>query len=559
MTMLLDVKNLRTWLRSGDGVVKAVDDVSFSIAPGETYCLVGESGSGKSVTALSIIQLLPQDIASHPGGEIWFDYRHDSGERERINLLDREIQVRRRIRGGRIGMIFQEPMTSLNPVFTVGEQLIEALRVHYPQLPGAEARERAIDALAQVQIPDPASRIDDYPHQLSGGQRQRVMIAMAMACEPDLLIADEPTTALDVTVQREILRLMRELQQRRGTSILFITHDFGVVSEMADRVGVMRHGKLVEEGAVDDMLRAPAHPYTRELLAALPENLRRERRGVVVPFAAAGASAPSPLLEIQDLKVHFPVRKGLFRRVVDHVRAVDGVSLDVNPGQIVALVGESGCGKTTLGRAVLRLEEPTGGSVRFDGQTVTGLSRQELKPFRRAMQIIFQDPVSSLNPRLNIATTLIEPMKVHGIGDSMDERIARAEEILQRVQLEPASLWRYPHEFSGGQRQRIGIARALVLDPRFVVCDEVTSALDVSVQAEILQILLKLRDEHGLSMLFISHDIGVVEYLSDVTAVMTEGRIVEMGPTSQVCGRPAHPYTRKLLAAVPRLRDRLAS
>ncbi|MDX5333538.1 MAG: dipeptide ABC transporter ATP-binding protein [Gammaproteobacteria bacterium] len=553
--MLLEVKGLRTWLKRADGLVRAVDDVSFSIAPGETYCLVGESGSGKSVTALSIIQLLPQDIASHPGGEIWFDYRHDDGRRERIDLLRSGTGVRR-IRGGRIGMIFQEPMTSLNPVFTVGEQLIEALRVHYPGIGAAEARARAIDALAQVQIPDPASRIDDYPHQLSGGQRQRVMIAMAMACEPDLLIADEPTTALDVTVQREILRLMRDLQARRGTSILFITHDFGVVSEMADRVGVMRHGKLVEEGAVDELLRHPAHPYTRQLLAALPENLERRPRTAVLPLGTP--QVPGPLLSIQDLKVHFPVRKGLFRRVVDHVPAVDGVSLDVHPGQIVALVGESGCGKTTLGRAVLRLEEPTGGSVRFDGQAVTGLSRKALRPYRRAMQIIFQDPMSSLNPRLNIATTLTEPMKVHGIGADQDERIARAETVLRRVQLEPDSLWRYPHEFSGGQRQRIGIARALVLEPRFIVCDEVTSALDVSVQAEILEILLGLRAEQGLSMLFITHDIGVVEFLSDITAVMKDGLIVEMGETAQVCGRPAHAYTQKLLAAVPRLRDRLA-
>ena len=556
--MLLEVRNLKTYLDSGGATVKAVDDVSFSIAPGETYCLVGESGSGKSVTALSIIQLLPRDVATHPGGEIRFDYRHEDGRRERIDLLRLPPDDQRQVRGGRIGMIFQEPMTSLNPVFTVGDQLIEALRVHYPNMNPAEARARAIEALEQVRIPRPEHRIDDYPHQLSGGQRQRVMIAMAMACEPDLLIADEPTTALDVTVQRDILRLMRELQERRGTSILFITHDFGVVAEMADRVGVMRYGKIVEEGDVDTLLSTPSHPYTRQLLAALPENLKRDRGGEVIAFP--GATAPragAPLLAVEDLKVHFPIRKGLFRRVVDHVRAVDGVSLNVNAGQIVALVGESGCGKTTLGRAVLRLEEPTAGSVRFDGQTVTGLPPKALKPFRRAMQIIFQDPMSSLNPRLSIATTLTEPMKVHGIGADMDERIARAEEVLRQVQLDPASLWRYPHEFSGGQRQRIGIARALVLDPRFIVCDEVTSALDVSVQAEILEILLNLRDEHGLSMLFITHDIGVVEYLSDVTAVMSEGRIVEAGPTREVCGRPSHPYTQKLLAAVPRLKQRV--
>ncbi|UCE88615.1 MAG: ABC transporter ATP-binding protein [Pseudomonadota bacterium] len=555
--MLLQVENLKTWLRAGKDTVKAVDDVSFHIKQGETFCLVGESGSGKSVTALSVIQLLPTDISSHPSGHILFNYRHDDGGVESVDMLALEDARRREIRGSRIAMIFQEPMTSLNPVFRVGDQITEALRLHRPGISEAEARARAIDALAQVQIPDPELRVDEYPHRLSGGQRQRVMIAMAMACEPDLLIADEPTTALDVTVQAEILRLMRELQERRGTSILFITHDFGVVANMADRVAVMRLGKIVETGSVTQIIQDPQHPYTRELIAALPENLKRRR---AAPLAASGAppgtapQRPAGMhLDLQGLEVYFPVRKGLLRRTVDYVRAVDGVDLQIPHGQILALVGESGCGKTTLGRAILRLVEPTGGRVQVGDRDITTLARRELRPIRRELQIIFQDPVSSLNPRLTIAQTLLEPMAVHGIGDSREERLAIASRTLENVQLEAAHLWRYPHEFSGGQRQRIGIARALVLSPKFIVCDEVTSALDVSVQAEILQILLELRRERNLTLLFITHDIGVVEYVSDEMAVMHGGRIVERGPTAEVCRRPRHEYTQKLLAAVPRI------
>lgn len=553
--MLLEIHNLRSHLDVGGKTVKAVEDVSVGIDRGETYCLVGESGSGKSVTALSIMRLLPAGISSHPSGTILFDYRHDDGRIERVDLLRLPEARMREIRGARIAMIFQEPMNSLNPVFTVGEQIVEALRLHRPELTYAQARERAIAALDEVRIPRPAERFDDFPHRLSGGQRQRVMIAMAMVCEPDLLIADEPTTALDVTVQAEILRLMKELQVRTGMSILFITHDFGVVSRMADRVGVMRLGELVESGPLDQILHAPGHAYTRQLLDALPENLKH-RRAARVQGTASRPPAPGaaePLLRLRDLKLHFPIKQGLFRRTVDQVRAVDGVSMDIEAGKIVALVGESGCGKTTLGRAVLRLVEPTGGSVRFAGREVTALSRAQLKPLRREMQIIFQDPMASLNPRLSVAATLTEPMAVHGIGESREERIELARKALERVQLEPEYLWRYPHEFSGGQRQRIGIARALVLNPRFVVCDEVTSALDVSVQAEILELLLELRRERDLALLFITHDIGVVEYISDETAVMHEGRVVEHGPTERVCGSPEHPYTRKLLGAVARV------
>jgi len=548
--MLLRVDNLKTHLQVSGETVRAVDGISFHIDEGETFCLVGESGSGKSITALSVMQLLPPHVSRHPAGRIEFRYRHPEGQREWVDILQLSEARKLGIRGARIAMIFQEPMTSLNPVFTVGDQIIEALQLHDPELDEAEARERAIAALDQVRIPAPAQRIDDYPHRLSGGQRQRVMIAMAMALEPDLLIADEPTTALDVTVQAEILRLMKDLQRRQGMSILFITHDFGVVSQMAERLAVMRLGQIVESDSLESILHRPQHPYTRQLIAALPENLKRSRgQGP----EGRGQRGGEPLLRVAGLSVHFPVKQGVLRRTVDQVRAVDGVDLQIERGRILALVGESGCGKTTLGRALLRLIEPTAGRIEFDGQTISGLPARQLRPFRRRMQIVFQDPISSLNPRLTVATMLIEPMKVHGLGADDDERIAVAERTLERVNMEPGHLWRYPHEFSGGQRQRLGIARALVLEPRFIVCDEVTSALDVSVQAELLQMLLKLRYEKDLALLFITHDIGVVEYVSDETAVMNAGRIVERGPTDRVCGDPQDPYTQRLLAAVPRV------
>ena len=549
MTTLLHVDNLSTHLQSAGKTVKAVDGVSFEINKGETFCLVGESGSGKSVTALSVIQLLPQDISSHPNGIIHFDYRHDSGEIEKVNMLDLADHRKRGIRGSRIAMIFQEPMTSLNPVFTIGDQIIEALQLHNPSLSYAAAKQKAIDALNQVQIPKAEERIDEFPHRLSGGQRQRVMIAMAMACEPDLLIADEPTTALDVTVQAEILRLMKELQARKGTSILFITHDFGVVSQMGHRLAVMKLGKIVESGDVKRVMNNPQHDYTKQLLAALPENLSRTRPKQKIDID----ENTKPLVDLKGLEVYFPIKKGIFRHTVDHVRAVDGIDLKIPKGQILALVGESGCGKSTLGRAILRLIEPTAGSVSFDGRDITGLSRHDLRPLRSQMQIVFQDPMSSLNPRLTIADTLTEPMKVHGIGESKEHRLELARGVMERVQLDPDYVWRYPHEFSGGQRQRIGIARSLALKPSFIVCDEVTSALDVSVQAEILQILLELRAEHDLTLLFITHNIGVVEYIADEMAVMYNGKIVERGLTDQVCNKPQNEYTQKLLAAVPRV------
>ncbi|MEN9503363.1 MAG: hypothetical protein RI964_2648 [Pseudomonadota bacterium] len=542
---LLQVQHLHTYLHSQGQIVKAVEDVSFSIGKGETFCLVGESGSGKSITALSVMRLLPQGIAEHPRGEILWNGQ---------NLLTCSEDELRQLRGAQIAMIFQEPMTSLNPVFTIGEQIMESLQLHHPDMSEADAQTRALQALQQVQIPQAAERFNDYPHQLSGGQRQRVMIAMALACEPELLIADEPTTALDVTVQAEILRLMQQLQRETGMSMLFITHDLGVVAQMAHQVGVMQHGRLVEVGKTAQVLSQPQHPYTQQLLAALPENLQKPTSNPH-PNSSSPSSLPltEPLLAIRDLNVWFPIKKGILRRTVDHIRAVDGVSLDIPRGQIVALVGESGCGKTTLGRAVLQLERPTSGSIRLHHQELTGLSARELRPLRPKMQIVFQDPQSSLNPRLLVATTLIEPMRVHGIGQSEAERVELAAQVLDSVQLKREHLWRYPHEFSGGQRQRIGLARALVLNPEFMVCDEITSALDVSVQAEILQLLLKIRAERDLTLLFITHNIGVVEYLSDQTVVMYQGKVVEQGDTATICGTPQHPYTQKLLAAVPRL------
>ena len=544
----LTIEGLVTELDGGREWVRAVDGVSLAIRRGETFCLVGESGSGKSVTALSVMGLLPAGRHRHPAGRILL-HDDDGGT---TALLGAPEPLLAGIRGARIGMIFQEPMTSLNPVMTIGEQLDEALRLHRPELDDAGRAARALQVLEEVRIPEPAQRLREYPHRLSGGQRQRVMIAMALICEPALLIADEPTTALDVTVQAGILQLMRELQQRRGMAMLFITHDFGVVARIADTVGVMRHGKLVETGSVAEILENPTHPYTQSLIAALPERLPRP------PRLGADAAA-APLIEVRELKVHFPVRRGLLRRVVDQFRAVDGVSLAVRPGEVLALVGESGCGKTTLGRALLRLADPTAGSVLLEGEDITRLPPRALRPMRRRMQVVFQDPGSSLNPRLPIVTTLVEPMRVHGIGADDSERERRAAALLARVEMPADSLWRYPHEFSGGQRQRLAIARALVLEPRFILCDEITSALDVSVQAGILRLLRQLVEEDGLGMLFITHNIGVVAYLADRVAVMQAGRVVEQGPTDKVLAAPEHPYTRTLLDAVPRLASRQAS
>jgi peptide/nickel transport system ATP-binding protein len=547
-TSLLKIRRLYTYLQTGKKVVKAVDGISFSLKKGETFCLVGESGSGKSICALSIMQLLPVGIASHPDGEILFNWHNESNFYEEVNMLELEETTLKHIRGARIAMIFQEPMTSLNPVFSIGEQIMEALQLHHPEMSDFEAKKQAKKAMEEVHLPQASTRFDNYPHQLSGGQRQRVMIAMALACQPDLLIADEPTTALDVTVQAEILRLMQDLQQKNGMAMLFITHDFGVVAQIAHQVGVMKQGKLVEVGASKTLLHHPKHAYSKKLLAAIPENLERP-----VKIESEQLKHQDILIEVSKLNVWFPIRKGLFRTVVDHIKAVDDVDLTIKKGSIMALVGESGCGKTTLGRAILQLELPTSGSVKIKGTELVGLSPKALRPLRPQMQIAFQDPQSSLNPRLQIITTLTEPMAVHGIGENNEDRIERAAKILEQVQLERDFLWRYPHEFSGGQRQRIGLARALVLSPEFIVCDEITSALDVSVQAEILQLLLEIRQQQDLTLLFITHNIAVVEYLSDETVVMKAGKIIEQGLTDHVCNNPQQNYTKKLLDAVPRL------
>ena len=476
-TPLLDVRNLHTWFRVGGDTVRAVNGVSFHIDPGETFCLVGESGSGKSVSALSVIRLLPADLTERCDGEVLYRLDRESRVPPR-DLLDMPEEELMRVRGGHIAMIFQEPMTSLNPVFTVGDQIIEAVRLARPRSGYEEARARTIEALAEVHIDRPELRVDEYPHRLSGGQRQRVMIAMATACRPGLLIADEPSTALDVTVQAEILGLMQELKRRRGMSLFFITHDFGVVAQIADRVAVMREGRIVETGTLEQVLHQPEHPYTRQLLASVPENLARASRGGSAAggtspldeadgsTGAPGSAASTPeLIRLEGLEVHFPIRKGLLKRTVGHVRAVDGVNLRIRRGQILALVGESGCGKTTLGRAALCLVEPSGGRVHFDGRELTGLARREMRPMRRRLQIVFQDPASSLNPRLTVASALTEPMAVHGLGASFDERLEMAAQTLDEVQLTRDHLWRYPHELSGGQRQRIGIAARSACTP----------------------------------------------------------------------------------------------
>lgn len=546
--MILTVKNLTvSFLQKNESHV-AVNDISFAIGRGETFCLVGESGSGKSVTALSLLRLLPGSATIDDSSTIVLS-TNEGGSQDLVAADQRSMQS---IRGARIAMIFQEPMTSLNPVFTVGEQLIEAIRLSAPDETDAEVREQAIEALRSVRIDKPERRIDEFPHRLSGGQRQRVMIAMAMACKPDLLIADEPTTALDVTVQAGILKLMQDLQTRSRMSILFITHDLGVVAQIADKVGVMQNGQLVEQGSRETVLYYPQHHYTKRLLAALPENIPREFH--LPHFLRGGDEGDRAMLRTVNLQVRYPIRSGLLRRVTGSVDAVNGVDLTIKKGEIVALVGESGCGKTTLARALLRLVDSSSGHIYFRGDDIATAAPAQLKRLRRKMQYIFQDPASSLNPRLTVATALTEPMAVHGIGESDQQRLEMAEELLRDVQLEPDHLWRYPHQFSGGQRQRIGIARALSLNPEFIVCDEITSALDVSVQAGVLQLLLSLREKRNLSLLFITHDIGVVEFISDKTAVMYQGKIVEIGETAKVCGDPVTDYTRTLISAVPRVR-----
>jgi len=528
---LLTVRDLDVTFTTPGGTVEAVRKASFDIAKGETLALVGESGSGKSVTALSILQLLPYPMAAHPSGSIRF-----AGE-ELVGASERKL---RDVRGNRISMIFQEPMTSLNPLHTVEKQINEMLLLH-KGLSGAAARARVLELLDLVGIPNAEQRLTAYPHELSGGQRQRVMIAMALANEPDLLIADEPTTALDVTIQAQILKLLKELQDRFGMAVLFITHDLGVVAKVAERVCVMQNGEIVEHGPTRDVFDAPKHAYTRKLIEAEP-------KGEKTP---AAMDAPV-VLDAADVKVWFPIKKGLLRRTVGHIRAVDGISLTVHEGQTVGVVGESGSGKTTLGMALIRLQGSKG-AITFEGQNIQGLSAKTLRPLRREMQVVFQDPYGSLSPRMSIAQIIEEGLRVHGLGGDEDERDALVVQALKEVDLDPETRHRYPHEFSGGQRQRIAIARALAVEPRLIVCDEPTSALDVSVQAQILNLLRELQARLGLAYLFITHNLAVVEYLAHEVAVMTQGRIVEYGTAAQVLGAPRHEYTRALLAAVPKV------
>ncbi|GIW41844.1 MAG: hypothetical protein KatS3mg076_2421 [Candidatus Binatia bacterium] len=524
---LLVVDRLAVRFGEGPGAVDAVRDVSFSVGKGETVALVGESGSGKSVTALSILRLLPYPYARHPSGSVLF------GGKDLLRVDEEEI---RRIRGNRISMVFQEPMTSLNPLHTIEKQVGEVLRVH-KGLSRAEARERVKELLELVGIEDAERRLRAYPHELSGGQRQRVMIAMALANEPDLLVADEPTTAVDVTTQAQLLRLLLDLQRRFGMAVLFITHDLSIVRHMASRVFVLEKGVVVESGEVEEVFRNPRHPYTRRLLASEPKG----EPGPLFP-------ASRPVLSCRDLRVWYPVRKGILRRVVDHVRAVDGISLTVREGETLGVVGESGSGKTTLGLAVLRLVSSRG-AVEFCGRDIQSLRGRAIRPLRREMQIVFQDPYGSLSPRLSVAQILEEGLLAHGIGRSPEERESLVVAALEEVGLDPDTRHRYPHEFSGGQRQRIAIARAMILSPRLVVLDEPTSALDVSVQAQILELLRKLQEKRGVSYLFISHDLRVVRAVSHSLLVLWQGRAVEYGPASEVFSRPRHEYTRSLLSA----------
>jgi peptide/nickel transport system ATP-binding protein len=624
---ILDVRHLQVDFRLTDRTIRAVDDVSFQLKRGQTLGIVGESGSGKSVTALSVMGL----VASPPGqvsGEIWFKGQDTAAEP--TNLLTLPEEQMRRYRGGQIGMIFQEPMSSLNPVYSCGFQLVEAIRQH-EDLPRPEARRRAINLLQEVKLlPDdealraicleewaqrsgdsnngnmppgePSERemlreisrrkhsiLERYPHEFSGGQIQRVMIAMAMSCNPSLLIADEPTTALDVTVQAKILDLLRELRDRRGMSIIFITHDLGLIADIADTVAVMYQGKIVEYGSIWQIFSDPQHPYTKGLLSCRPrpdQSLRflptisdfmevatDESGAAVVRDRVAPSDSPPtasqaeisqrelrdrlsslqnqpPLLSVQNLQVGFP-EKGMFGQTQRYIMAVNGVSFDVHPGETLGLVGESGCGKTTLARTLLALIKPMGGQIWFDGKNMTGIPGKQLRVLRRDMQIIFQDPFSSLDPRITIGEAIMEPLKIHNTGGSQRDRQQRVSYLLDRVGLAPVCHDRYPHEFSGGQRQRVCIARALALNPRFIICDESVSALDVSVQAQVLNLLKELQSEFNLTYIFISHDLSVVKFMSDRIMVMNQGKVEEIGPAEQIYRSPQQPYTQHLIEAIP--------
>ncbi len=544
MTPVLEIRDLEILVDGEEGTRQAVRGLSLAIARGETFALVGESGSGKSVTALSLLRLLPPALGIARGAALLAG-----------TDLHRLPEGRlRELRGGRVGTIFQEPATSLNPVMRIGEQIEETLRAH-TALRGAAARARVVEWLRRVGIPEPERRIDDYPFQFSGGQKQRIMIALALAAEPDLLIADEPTTALDVTVQAQILALLADIQRELGMAILLITHDLAVVRQVAHHVALMRHGEIVESAPAAEFFQAPRHPYARELFAAIPTFAKRGQTLAGVPRTLPARTSGECLLEVRDLAVHYPIRRGAWGRTRDWVRAVDGVSFDLHAGETLALLGESGCGKTTTGKALLRLLDGPriGGSARLGGAELLTADGRTLQRLRRQIQIVFQDPFASLDPRMRIAATLEQGLLALRPELDAAERQRRAAALVERVGLPGDTLQRFPHEFSGGQRQRIAIARALIVEPRVLVCDEPTSALDVSVQAQILDLLRELQAERGLAYLFITHNFGVVEYLADRIAVMDGGRIVEQGSAERVLRAPAHAMTQRLLAAVPRL------
>lgn len=583
MHPLLGIKDLSVDFIAESGVTHALKNISFTVSRGEVVALVGESGSGKSVTSLSILQLLPSPPVKYVEGQIVFC-------EDGINVADL-LQKKRKelqsIRGNKIGMIFQEPMTSLNPVLTCGGQVMESIQLH-KKVSAKEAKKQTINWFKKVKLPDPAFIFNRYPHQLSGGQKQRVMIAMAMCCGPSLLICDEPTTALDVTVQKTILALIRELQVQSNMGIIFITHDLGVVAEIADRAIVMYQGEIVEQNSVKEIYTNPQHPYTRALIACRPVNHKRgERLPVVSDFLESEAEEQKPeagtrqlvtgsrseeafflekenvlnnqlsprnkkMIEVKNLSTWFPAKKTFFGKPVSYTKAVDDVSFDVYKGETLGLVGESGCGKTTLGRTLLRLIEPTSGKVIYNGIDLAAKKTNELQALRKDLQIVFQDPYSSLNPRITIGAAITEPMKVHGILPTNRQRKEKVTALLEKVNLKAAHINRYPHEFSGGQRQRIVIARALALNPSFVVCDESVSALDVSVQAQVLNLLNDLKKEFGFTIIFISHDLSVVRYISDRIMVMNKGRIEETGNADDIYFNPSSDYTKKLIASIPK-------
>ena len=578
--LLLEVKNLVTEFKNDDGVTRAVNDISFTLNRGETIGIVGESGSGKSVTSLSIMRLIPNPPGRIVSGEILF-HKKDGSVVDLTKISEDEM---RQYRGNEIAMIFQEPMTSLNPVFTCGDQVMEAIQLHQ-KTTKQQAKEITLKMFEKVKLPNPQRILDAYPHQLSGGQKQRVMIAMAMSCNPSILIADEPTTALDVTVQATILDLMAKLKGEIESSVVFITHDLGVIAEVADRVLVMYKGKIVEQGSVLEIFSNPKHPYTKSLLACRPPlGKRLSKLPTVVDFMTENAAGEivetnisvqdainavviseeqtlarrqrvltgKPILQLKNLQTWFPTNKNFLGKVTDYVKAVDDVTFDVYEGETLGLVGESGCGKTTLGRTILRLVPAHGGEVVFDGKNILSLDNKDMKEMREHMQIIFQDPYSSLNPRVTIGSAIMEPMTVHGIYSNEKERKEKVIDLLGKVNMKPEFFNRYPHEFSGGQRQRICIARALALNPKFIICDESVSALDVSVQAQVLNLLIKLREEFKFTYIFISHDLSVVKFMSDRMVVMNKGKVEEMGISDDIYNNPQREYTQKLIAAIPK-------